>query len=85
MACLHSIKGLRVMKNTTLTIPAQKLLRLPEVLLISRLSKSSVYVYMNAGTFPKSISLGERSVAWVESEVLQWIDDRINERDQMVA
>lgn len=73
------------MKNTTLTIPAQKLLRLPEVLLISRLSKSSVYVYMNAGTFPKSISLGERSVAWVESEVLQWIDDRINERDQMVA
>jgi prophage regulatory protein len=62
-----------------------RLLRLPEVTQITRLSRSSIYSYINAGIFPKSVSLGARSVAWVESEVLEWIDSRIQERDQIVA
>ena len=73
------------MENTTLSVPVQRLLRLSELTKITCLSKSSIYSYINAGTFPKSISLGARSVAWLESEIHQWIDERINERDQMVA
>lgn len=69
------------MKNTN--IP--HLLRLSEVREITRLSKSSIYTYMNAGTFPKSISLGTRSVAWLASEVNLWIENRITQRDQLVA
>ncbi|MGS0740122.1 AlpA family phage regulatory protein [Pseudomonas sp. GG8] len=33
------------------------------------------------GGFPKSVSLGERAVAWVESEVMGWVMARIEARD----
>ena len=35
---------------------------------------------MSEGTFPKQVSLGAKSVAWVESEVDDWIMDRVEER-----
>lgn len=79
-ACLKLIKDI-IMQYTK----SPRLLRLPEVTQITRLSRSSIYSYINAGIFPKSVSLGARSVAWVESEVLEWIDSRIQERDQIVA
>ncbi|WP_411569287.1 helix-turn-helix transcriptional regulator [Shewanella sp. SM87] len=31
--------------------------------------------------FPKAVKLGSRSVAWVESEVQEWILERIEQRD----
>ena len=34
---------------------------------------------MNEGKFPNKISLGIRSVGWVESEINKWIQDRIDE------
>lgn len=57
-----------------------KLIRLKEVMQLTGLSRSSVYKHMQAGSFPKQVSLGERSVAWVESEVLCWVNQRISER-----
>jgi prophage regulatory protein len=36
---------------------------------------------MAEGTFPKPVKLGARAVAWVESEVEEWILARIEERD----
>lgn len=41
------------------------------------LSRSTIYALMAAGKFPKSISLGERSVGWLESEVEEWIDSKV--------
>lgn len=35
---------------------------------------------MTKGTFPKQVSLGAKSVAWLESEVDDWIMERIAER-----
>jgi prophage regulatory protein len=37
---------------------------------------------MELNKFPKSVKLGQRSVAWVESEIDDWIDELIQERDQ---
>jgi prophage regulatory protein len=71
------------MINTSTNTP--RLLRLTEVRYVTGLSKSSIYIYMTAGTFPRSMALGSRSVAWLESEVSQWVHDRIKQRDQMVA
>ena len=34
-----------------------------------------------AGQFPKRIHLGPRRVGWVESEVVEWLQQRIRERD----
>lgn len=41
------------------------------------LSRSTIYDGINAGTFPKPISLGTQSVGWIEAEIDQWIRERI--------
>jgi prophage regulatory protein len=58
----------------------QKLIRLGTVLSLTGLSRSSVYAYVAAGTFPASVNIGARSVAWVESDVNDWIAARIMEQ-----
>lgn len=47
------------------------------------ISKSHLYFLAAQGKFPKSISLvaGGTSRAWVESEVQDWINQRIAKRD----
>jgi prophage regulatory protein len=62
-----------------------KILRLHHVIETSGLSRSTIYTYMSEGRFPKPIPLGERSVGWVESEVLDWILGCIEHRDQSNA
>lgn len=56
----------------------KKFLRLNEVKLVTGLSKSSIYAMMNSGNFPKNVSLGARAVAWIESEVGEWMESRVN-------
>ena len=34
-----------------------------------------------AGTFPKRVTLGPNRVGWVESEVLDWLNERLERRD----
>jgi prophage regulatory protein len=64
----------------------KKLIRIRSVVNLTGLSKSYVYQLVSSGHFPKSIKLvtGGTSVAWNESEVLEWIDSRIKARDEGV-
>lgn len=45
------------------------ILRLPTVLAESGYSRSTLYLRMNQGLWPKQVSLGARAVGWPESEV----------------
>ena len=65
------------------TDQATRLIRIREVIQLTGISKSYIYQLVNQGIFPKSIQLipGGSSVAWVESEILDWIDERIEERN----
>jgi prophage regulatory protein len=56
---------------------ATTILRLPEVKRITGLSRSSIYLRISQGRFPRSISLGGRAVGWVSSDVSNWVDERI--------
>jgi len=56
------------------------LLRRKEVERLTALSRSRIYFLMEAGNFPRPVRLGTMSVAWVETEVREWIADRIAER-----
>ncbi|HEB28946.1 MAG TPA: AlpA family transcriptional regulator [Porticoccus sp.] len=58
-----------------------KVLRLKDVIEKTGLARSTIYKYIDAGTFPKPIDLGARSVGWVDSEISDWILQRIGERD----
>lgn len=58
---------------------ATKILRLPTVKAITGLSRSTIYLRVSQGSFPKPISLGARAVGWVESEITDWIAQRIQQ------
>lgn len=53
-----------------------RLLRLALVEERTSLKKSSIYDRIRAGTFPAPVSLGGQAVAWVESQVNEWIKAR---------
>jgi prophage regulatory protein len=58
-----------------------RLVRLPEVQRITGLSRSAIYAHMTDRSFPQSVKLGSgAAVAWVESEIRTWIDERIAAR-----
>ncbi|BAJ01311.1 AlpA family transcriptional regulator [Shewanella violacea] len=59
-----------------------RLIKLHEVMSSTGLARSTIYKYLEEGCFPKSVSLGARAVAWVESEVQEWILSKIEERDE---
>ncbi|TAM57261.1 MAG: AlpA family transcriptional regulator [Rhodanobacter sp.] len=54
-----------------------RLIRLPEVIRQTGLARSSIYDGIRDGKFPKPVPLCGRNVGFVESEVQQWIADRI--------
>ena len=56
---------------------AQTILRLPAVKVRTGLSRSSIYLQMSLGTFPKPIHLGPRAVGWIDSEIAEWVQQRI--------
>lgn len=61
------------------------LIRLTDVKRKTGCCRTTIYAAMQEGRFPRSIRLGLRSVAWLESEIDAWIDDRIKERDKAVS
>lgn len=58
-----------------------RILRLKDVISQTGLARSTIYKYIDAGSFPKPVPLGGRSVGWVESEVQDWIAHAIQQRD----
>ena len=59
-----------------------RIIRLKEVMDSTGLARSTVYKYVAESSFPKPVSLGDRCVGWVESEIHDWIMERIEQRDQ---
>ena len=54
-----------------------RILRLPLVRERTGLSRSSIYLRISEGRFPRPVSLGERAVGWLESEITEWLKERI--------
>jgi len=73
--------------------PQKRFIRLPEVLSRTGYGRTSIYRKMEDGSFPRSVKLGgppidpnvfdSRAIAWIEDEVEQWIESRIDERDSV--
>ena len=79
------------MEKSNDTIVRQKrLIRLPEVLSRTGYGRTTIYRKMEDGSFPRSVKLGgppkdpnafdSRAIAWIEDEVEQWMESRIEER-----
>jgi len=56
-----------------------RFLRQKEVTHLTGIPRPTLYYMMGLGKFPKNLSLcsGGKSVAWLESDVLAWMAERI--------
>ena len=61
-----------------------RLIKLKEVIEKTSLGRSTIYEFMTKGTFPKQVSLGAKSVAWLESEVDDWIEEKVRKRPNVL-
>ena len=52
----------------------ERILRLSDVKERTGLSRSTIYLYVSDGIFPRPINLGARCVGWLESEIDTWIE-----------
>ena len=57
-------------------IMPDKLLRLPAVMELTGLGRSTIYRMMSEGDFPKPIKLGQRAIAWPADTIRDWITSR---------
>lgn len=58
----------------------QRLIKLPEVIATTGLSRSRIYELEAIGCFPKRISLGAKTTVWSLDEIQTWVAERIAAR-----
>jgi len=58
-----------------------RIMRLKEVIEFTALGRSTIYRFIAEGHFPKPVPLGGRAVGWLDSEVEDWVMDKIAQRD----
>lgn len=56
---------------------SHSILRLPDVKTRTGLSRSSIYLRIANGEFPRPISLGGRAVGWIEADIDCWLAEKI--------
>jgi prophage regulatory protein len=64
---------------------AHTILRLPDVRARTGLSRSTIYLRISEGNFPRPVQLGVRAVGWVESEIDEWLDQQIQNRSDSMS
>ena len=50
----------------------KKIYRLPEVMNMTGLSRSSIYLRVSTDEFPKPIKIGRRAIGWSEESIVAW-------------
>jgi prophage regulatory protein len=61
---------------------ARRIIRLPEVIAVTGLSRSAIYDGVQKNTFPRPVPLSARAVGWLEDEIAAWQAGRIAARDR---
>ena len=61
------------------TNPPIRFLRISAVEALTGLSRTTIYDWSAQGRFPGAVRLSERAVRWIESEVEEWMDERIEQ------
>ena len=50
----------------------KKIYRLPEVMTMTALSRSSIYLRVSTDEFPKPVKIGRRAIGWPEDTMIAW-------------
>jgi prophage regulatory protein len=57
---------------------AHTILRLPAVKASTGLSRSTIYLRVSQGTFPRPVSLGVRAIGWLQSDIQNWLQRQVD-------
>lgn len=57
-------------------MPGPRLLRLPDVLARTGLSRAAVYRMEIAGEFPRAVQISKRAIGWHEADIAEFIASR---------
>ena len=68
---------MQVVHSARPVVPRDRLLRLADVEATTGCKKSTIYKLMKEGKFPCCVYVTSRMVAWPESAVLTWVQERI--------
>lgn len=61
---------------------SRNILKLPDVMKKTGLSKAGLYALIQKGKFPRPVKLGTRASGWIDDEIDDWIGTLIKDRDQ---
>src|SRR5438477_12721908 len=64
--------------EVTHVAPDERFIRLPEVIRMTGMSRTAIYMSIRRGEFPRAIEIGLRSRAWLESRVRRWMAERVS-------
>jgi len=76
---IHLVVSITVQRGIKMSYT---ILRLPKVKERTGLSRSSIYLKISQGLFPKPVSLGARAVGWISTEVDEWLQQQIESSRQ---
>ncbi len=76
---------MQLVSETRPQVKRDRLLRLSDVETVTALKKTTIYLLMKRGEFPRCVQVTPKAVAWAESAVLQWVQDRIAAASAAVA
>ena len=60
----------------------KKMYRLPEVMNMTGLSRSSIYLRVSTDEFPKPVKIGRRAVGWPEDSIIAWQAKMMDAQDE---
>lgn len=58
--------------------PIHQFIKLPEVMKICAMSRSTIYKAIDLGEFPKPIKIGDRGIVWTLASIYEWQESCIN-------
>lgn len=58
------------------SLPPHQVYRIREVTEIVKVGRSTVYLWISQGKFPKQRKLGTRAVGWFADDIFQWLAER---------
>lgn len=60
----------------------KRIYRLPEVMKLTGLSRSSIYLRISTDEFPQPVKIGRRAVGWPEDSIIAWQAKIMEARDE---
>ncbi len=60
----------------------KKMYRLTEVMNMTGLSRSSIYLRVSTDEFPKPVKIGRRAIGWPEESIVAWQAKMLEAQDE---